>query len=248
VVDDLVVVPAGGGDPYVSLVAFDKKTGEKKWDAGDDFISYASPVVAELHGVRQIVSVNERTVSGHDIASGDVLWAFDWPGRSNTGPNVANAQVVSPDRVFVSKYYGGGGKLVEITRDDEGGFRPAELWHEKAVMETKFTNPVIHEGYIYGLSDGVLECVEVDSGDSMWKDRREGNFGHGQILLVDDLILALSEEGELALVEANPDELTILGRQQVLEGKTWNTFALCGKFLLVRNAEWAACYELTLDN
>lgn len=247
VVDDLVVVPAGGGGPYVSLVAFDKNTGEKKWDAGDDFISYASPVVSELHDVRQIVSVNERTVTGHDIASGEILWSFDWPGRSNTGPNVANAQVISPDLVFVSKYYGGGGKLMEIVDDGGGNFSAAERWHEPKVMQTKYTNPVIHEGYVYGLSDGVLECIELESGDSMWRERDVGNFGGGQLLLVGDLLLVLSDEGRMSLIEANPDEPVILGSEQMLEGKTWNNFALFGRHLLVRNAEWAACYALMTD-
>ena len=99
-------------------------------------------------------------------------------------------------------------------------------------------------GHVYGLSDGILECVELESGKRKWK---RGRYGHGQILGVRDLLLVQSETGDVLLVEANPDKLVELGRLPAIEGKSWNNLCLYGSLLLVRNAEEAACYELAIQ-
>ena len=111
-------------------------------------------------------------------------------------------------------------------------------------MKTKFTTPVLHDGYIYGLDDAMLQCLDVKTGKSMWK---EGRYNYGQVLLAGDLLLIQAENGEVAWVEATPSGHHELGRFAALEGKTWNNPALAGRFLLVRNDHEAACYELPLD-
>ena len=84
----------------------------------------------------------------------------------------------------------------------------------------------------------------ADKRPSEWKD---GHYQHGQILRVRDLLLVLCEPGEVVLVEAGPDRPNrVLGRFPALEGTTWNTIALSGPYLLVRNAREAACYRLPL--
>ena len=88
-----------------------------------------------------------------------------------------------------------------------------------------------------------MECVSLSNGDRRWK---RGRYGHGQIILVDDLILISAETGEVALVEASPERYRELGRFQAIEGKTWNNPALAGPYLLVRNDREAACYVLPL--
>src|SRR4029077_15397217 len=77
-VDDLVVVSLGKGDNS-SLAAYHKGTGEPAWRAGTDEASYCSPLLATLAGGRQVVMVNARSVTGHDPATGEVLWNYDWP-------------------------------------------------------------------------------------------------------------------------------------------------------------------------
>ena len=97
----------------------------------------------------------------------------------------------------------------------------------------------------YALSDGILECVEVDTGRRRWRDRR-GDYGPGQILLVGDVILVQAESGEVVMVEANPDRLVELGRIPALTDQTWNNLCLYDHYLLVRNSVEAACYDLPL--
>ena len=125
---------------------------------------------------------------------------------------------------------------------DKGGKLSAEtVWKNARVLKTKFTNVTIVGDHVYGLTDGIMECVRLEDGQSQW---RRGRYGHGQVLGVGNLILVLSEQGQLALVEANPQKHVELGRIDALDGKTWNSIALYGRLLLVRNAEQAACFEL----
>lgn len=245
IVDNLVVVPAGGRQDgeHASLIAYDKETGQEVWRVGTWQIGYASPSLVELCGVRQILIVNEDTVSGHDPATGKVLWDFAWPGSSAANANTSQAIVLPGDRVFVSKGYSQGATLQQVRRDGDGKFTVEQIWLNRSVIKTKFTNAVVSGDFIYALSDGVLECIEWSSGNRKWK---KGRYGHGQILLVGDVLLVLAESGEVALVAASPEQFTELTKFQAIEGKTWNNPALSGNLLLVRNAEEAACYELPL--
>lgn len=245
VYQDLVIVPGGGpsADKCVSLFAFDKATGKEVWRGGDQQISYSSPIVATFAGVQQIVIVNESTITGHDPADGKQLWLYQWFGSSTANASTAQPHVMSGDRLFVSKGYGGGMRLVGIKREDDQWL--AETLLEKtSVMKTKFTNVAILGDYAYALSDGVLECVAWETGKAKWK---KGRYGQGQILAVGDLLLVQCESGEVALVEANPDKFVELGKFQALEGKTWNNLCLYGSRLLVRNSDEAACYELATE-
>lgn len=246
IVDDFVVVPLGGPvkGPWVSLAAFDRMTGRLVWTGGDCQASYSSPLLATLAGERQILIVNQGYVSGHDPASGQELWKHPWPGSSNSNATVSQVVPVSNDRLLLSKGYGVGAKLLQVSRSSQGGWQVAEVWSNSRVLRTKFCNVVVQGAHVYGLSDGVLECVELASGQRVWK---AGRYGQGQILGVGDLLIVQTESGDVALVEATSAGHHELGRFAALEGKTWNNPSLYGRYLLVRNAEQAACYELALE-
>lgn len=247
IVGDRVVVPLGGRKDgnMVSLVAYDKGDGKLLWKGGNRQISYSSPCLAELADVEQILSVNEDTISGHDVDTGKTLWEYPWKGRTNMDPNVSQAVPLSSNRVFISKAYGGGSMLLHLTAGAGGEYSTQVLWKNSKLLKTKFTNVAIRGDFAYGLSDGILECVDWTGGDRQWKG---GRYGHGQLLLVNDLLLILSETGEVVLVKADPTHPNdVLGRLQAIEGLTWNTFALSGPHLLVRNAKEAACYKLPLE-
>ena len=244
VVGQMVVVPVGGprDGPKVTLAAFDTTTGQKVWEGGHEQAAYASPALATLAGVPQIVIVNESSVSGHSLATGEPLWQYPWPGQSNAAASTSQAVAVDEQRVLVSKGYGEGAELFRVTLA-AGKWHTERIWKEN-VLKTKLTNVVVHQGHIYGLDDGVLSCVELDTGRRRWK---RGRYGHGQILLAGDVLLVLSEAGELSMVEPVPDGQRVLGQLPVLDGKTWNNLCLYGPRLLVRNAEEAACYELPIS-
>jgi outer membrane protein assembly factor BamB len=235
-----------------SLVAFDGETGDVRWAAGSRKAAYASPIIAELAGERQIVIVNESYVTAHRARDGKVLWEHPWGSADDTTGSASQPVPLPGDRLFLSKGYGVGSSLLSISRDEDGEFAVEPLWKPaiKRVMKTKFCNVVVRDGYAYGLDDVLLECIELKTGNVKWKKRRSPEFGHGQILLVGDVILVLSETGELALVTATPERYNELASMQVLNDShvTWNNPAFAPPYLIMRNGREAACYRLPLKD
>jgi len=237
--DSLVIVNAGGQNGK-SLVAYHKDTGARIWSGGNNRAAYSSPFVAALAGVPQILIFNQNNVVSHDPASGKIFWEQAWPGGSEC---VAQPVPLPHDRVFVSSGYGIGCKLFQIQRGDSAGWQVALIW-ETNRLKAKFTNVIHRDGYIYGLDDGILVCLDLANGERKWK---AGRYGHGQMISIDDLLLIQAESGDVVLVEANPESYKELSRFAALSGKTWNNPALAGNYLLVRNDREAACYELPLE-
>jgi outer membrane protein assembly factor BamB len=116
-------------------------------------------------------------------------------------------------------------------------------------MKSKFSNVVFRDDVAYGLDDVLLECMQLETGQVRWKERRQPAFGHGQIMLVGETILVLSETGELALVKATPDGYHEYASLQALDAAnpTWNNPAFAAPYLLIRNSREAACYRLPLN-
>lgn len=241
-----VIVPLGlaadgdGGLEGASLIALDAVNGEEIWRKGRHQVSYASPTVMTLAGVRQIVMVCENEVCGHDADSGDELWRHPWLGSSSGNASCSQPIDAGRDRVFLSKGYAHGSALIEVKRNG-AQWSVAEVWHHLTVMKTKFTNAVLFEGHVYGLDDSILSCVNLETGKRMWK---RGRYGHGQVLRAGEQLLVQAESGEVALVALDPREFRQLARFDAVSGKTWNNPCLYGNYLLVRNAEQAACYLL----
>ncbi len=236
--NDLVIVSAGGPGGK-SLVAYNKDDGKLVWSAGDDASSYASPTLMTLCGQPQIVMVNQTMTSGHDPSDGHILWEHVWPEQGIASPNVAQPIAVGDDRILLTKGYGVGSTLWQIKRNGDAWSVEA-LWKTNN-LKTKMTNAVIRDGYAYGLDEGTLCCIDVATGKKKWKRSR---FGHGQVLLVGDLLLVQSEDGQVALVEASPKKYTELTRLAVVDGQSWNYPALSGRRLVVRTEREVACYEL----
>lgn len=246
ITDKLVIVPGGGKKgEYCSLIAYDKVTGEERWRGGNQQISYSSPVMADLLKQKQILIVNEATVSGHNPGTGVKLWSYPWPGNSNRDANVSQVVPLTKNRLLLSKGYREGATVIELSRPALGKpIQVKKIWSNSRVLLTKFTNVVIWQGYAYGLSNGILECVDLATGKRSWK---QGRYGNGQILRVKNMLLVLSERGKLSLVQLSPTKTNdVKGNLQALNGKTWNNLALYENKLLLRNATEAVCYELNI--
>ena len=242
IVDDKVVVSVGATDDH-SLVAFNCESGKEAWAGGTRRSSYASPVLTEIAGVRQILVVNEDYLTSHDAASGEVLWEHEWPGNSDGNASTSQPVPVGEDRVFLSKGYGIPSQLIQVTREADGKWASERVW-SKPVLRTKMGNVVVRDGVVYGIDDIDMDAADLDTGKRHWKKRRRPELGHGQIMLVGDKILVISESGELVLLAVDQKKYRELAKFQAIEGVTWNNPALSGNYLLIRNAEQAACYKL----
>lgn len=251
VVDDLVIVNPGAQTEEQkgqAVRAYDRKTGQLKWAAGNHPAGYASPQLAELDGVRQVLIFDGHGLAGHDLASGSQLWRFAWPTMQ--GINVAQPLVLDRTRLVISSGYNVGGALLDIKRDGTE-WKVTEVWRTKSsVMRSKFCTPVVQGDYAYGLNDGFLECVDLKTGKQLWKDDRKPKkgegYGHGQLLLVDEHLLVLTEFGELVLVKYSTERFFEVGRFDALKRgkKTWCNPTIVGNTVYVRNEEEMAAIQL----
>lgn len=232
------------GKSGISLAAYDKLTGRRYWRTGKWPATYSSPQLAKLNGLEQILVHNNKGIEAHDLEKGELLWSYEWTNNEST---ICSQPIVVPgseNRILLSIGYGTGSVLLKV----DGA--PGEKWSAKPIwtskeMKTKFTTAVIHEGFIYGLDDGILACVDLETGKRRWK---RGRYQHGQLLLVGEWLLIQAEAGDLVLVRANPEKLEEVGRIPALTGKTWNNPALGRDHLVVRNDHEVMCFRIVPDN
>src|SRR5690606_23101873 len=135
---------------------------------------------------------------------------------------------------LVGKAYGTGSGVFEVVLDGDG-FAVQERWARSSVLKTKFTHACIADGFAYGLSDGLLECVDVSTGKRAWAQPRGDRYGHGQVILVEDTLIVQTEAGEVAFVAARNDRFEELAKLPGLASKSWNVPSSAGRYLAVRN-------------
>ncbi len=242
VYDNMVLVNPGnqkGSADSRSITAFDAATGEPRFGGGELIAGYASPVLATLDGVSQLLIFDGAGLAGFDKSDANELWRTPW--KSDFNINAAQPVVLDDNRVLISSATGAA--VFQIAKSDEG-WSVDEVW-KTTRMKCGYSCPIAYEGYVYGIDENILACVDLSNGKRIWKDR-QGQFGHGQILLSGDLLIVLGETGELALVEATPEAYRELGRIQAIEGKTWNNPTLVGNRIFVRNHLEMAAYDLPL--
>ena len=239
IVDNTVIVLPGGSNGQ-SIVGYDRLSGKRVWSALGDKQAYSSPMLVTLNGVRQLLVVSATRMMGVVPGDGKVLWEYPFP--TYNGINAAQPLVIGDNRVFVSASYGAGCAMVELSRDGER-FAVRELWRNSR-MKNRFSGSVLHDGVIYGLDEGILAALDVETGELKWKG---GRYGYGQVLLAGNNLIVLTEDGDLALVRATPDRHQELTRFPVLEGKTWNVPAIAGGYLLVRNLAEMAAFDLRVN-
>jgi outer membrane protein assembly factor BamB len=237
VVDDNVIVTPGGQNGK-SVLAYNRRTGRQAWSALDDSAAYSSPMLVTLAGVRQILVFSASRLTGITPERGDLLWEFPW--TTQYGVNASQPLLLDDRRVFVSTGYGTGAAAIELTPAADGRWTVKELWRTNR-MKNQFTSSVLHDGFIYGLDEAILACLDAATGELKWKG---GRYGYGQVTLASGHLIVLTEGGELALVRATPESHQEIARFQAIEGKSWNHPALEGGFLLVRNLAEMAAFDL----
>ena len=240
--DDAVIVAASG-----IPAAYQLATGEKLWigPKGGGGESYSSPhrlpVVGLEGGERadQVLLLRPEGLLGLDPETGAELWSHEWGGVPIVQPAITD-----DGDVLVAVSDRSGLRRLSLERDGSG-WRLEEDW-TSIRLKPYFNDFVVHRGRAYGFDGRILACVDLSNGERVWKG---GRYGNGQLVLLEDqdLLLVLSEDGELALVKASPDGYEEVAKVEALEGKTWNHPVLVGDVLLVRNSEEMAAFRLAQE-
>jgi outer membrane protein assembly factor BamB len=231
--EDVVIVAVSG-----QLAAYDRATGAPRWFGPRGGVSYSSPHLWTANGVVQVLLLNGAGATSVTPANGKLLWEYTWPGN----PIVQPALTADGD-ILISVGDQSGIRRVTVA-PGPSGWRVEERWRSIG-LKPYFNDLVVHGGHAFGFDGAILACIDLKDGKRKWKG---GRYGHGQLVLLpdQDLLLVLSEEGELALVKAVPDGFTEVARIPAIEGKTWNHPVLAGDVLLARNGEQMAAFRLSL--
>ena len=238
VTDKHVVIFTGGAEGQ-AVIAYDKTSGTKAWCGGAHAGGYSSAHLAAIGGAPQIVVTSGFGVQAFEPASGALLWQNEW--RTKMNPRVVQPMVVDGGRaVLVGTAEGKGTRYIEVGQTDTG-WTAKEKWTSRE-FRPYFNDYVLHRGYCYGFDGDMFVCIDAATGKRRWKGPKYG----GQVLLVEnsDVLIVLSEKGEVVAVRAEPSAFEELAKFQAIEGKTWNHPVIANGRLFVRNAEEAACYAL----
>jgi len=233
VVDDVVIVAVAG-----QLVAYDVATGKPRWSGPAGGASYSSPHRVTIDGVTQVLLMSGTGATSVAPADGTVLWEHRWKGF----PLVQPALTADGD-VLITASGESGVRRIAVAHGPDG-WTAKERWTALG-LKPYFNDFVVHEGHAFGFDGRILASIDLADGQRKWKG---GRYGNGQLVLLpdQDVLLVLSEDGELALVGATPGQYTELARFKAIEGKTWNHPVLAGDVLLVRNGEEMAAFRLPL--
>jgi outer membrane protein assembly factor BamB len=231
VVNDVVIVAVAG-----QLVGYDLDTGKPRWFGPAGGASYSSPQVVTIAAVTQVLLMSSAGVTSVSPVDGKRLWEHSWHGF----PIVQPALIADSD-LLIAAGADSGTRRITIAHGPDG-WTTERRWGS-AGLKPYFNDFVVHEGHAFGFDGRILACIDLEDGKRKWKG---GRYGNGQLILLPEqhLLLVLSEEGELALVRATPDQFTEIARFKALEGKTWNHPVLVGNVLLVRNGEEMAAFRL----
>ena len=237
VVDGVVIVAAAG-----KLAAYELATGKPRWFGPNGGDGYSSPQLFTIDGVAQILLMSGHGAASVAPADGTVLWDYPW----ESGTRIVQPALTSDgDVLLIAMGAAGGTGMRRIAvAHGPGGWTVAERW-TSAGLKPYFNDFVVHNGYAFGFDGSILACIDLKDGKRKWKG---GRYGNGQLVVLpdQDVLLVLSEEGELALVAAAPDQFKELARFPAIEGKTWNHPVLVGDRLLVRNGQEMAAFRLPL--
>ncbi|HKU72851.1 MAG TPA: PQQ-binding-like beta-propeller repeat protein [Pyrinomonadaceae bacterium] len=232
VVNDLVIVATAG-----NLVAYETATGNPRWRGPAGGSGYSSPQLVTVNGIQQVVLLRSTGVLSVSLTDGKVLWEHPWGGEPIVQPAVADN-----GDLLISVSQASGLRRLTVGQGS-GGWTAQERWTTEDINPW-FNDFVVHKGHAFGFDGSELVCVNLDDGKLKWRGKQ---YGYGQLVLLpeQDVLIVLSEKGELALAKATPDQFTELGHLQALEGKTWNHPVVVGDILLVRNDHEMAAYRLS---
>lgn len=234
----------GGGGPGESLLCISPKTGDVVWKAFDERITHATPVAATIQGQQQVIFFLQSGLLAVEPNTGKELWRYKFDFKIST----AASPVVIGDIVYCSAGYGVGGGAVRISKEGMG-LKASEIYRIRGDKEiaNHWSTPVAYQGHLYGMfqfkeyGGGPVKAVDAQTGNVKWTEK---GFGPGNIILADKQLIALSDAGELVLIDPTPTGYKEAGRAKILSGKCWSTPVLSNGRIFARSTTEAVCVEV----
>lgn len=244
VVDDRVIIHAGGADGAV--VAFAVRDGKLLWKSGSGHAGYSSPVLVDVAGTTQVVSVTGTVVIGIDPLSGQPLWTY--PFETDYGCNTASPVSVDGG-IFISAGENHGSVLLDV-KNANGTFTATERWKSldsKSVMRNEWQTSIVIGDFLYGFDNvgaagpvSHFSCIEAKTGKAVWQQSR---FGKGNLVYADGKFFLTTIEGELVIAKADAKGFKETSRVQLV-GKNRQTLSIANGYGYLRDDNEVVCVEL----
>jgi outer membrane protein assembly factor BamB len=233
----VIVSPGGRG---AGMVALDKLTGKTVWVSKElsDEAGYSSPIVADVQGVRTIMTLTGQAGVGVRASDGKLMWRHT--AVSNGTANIATP-VFHDNKVFYTSNYGTGGALLAL-RAQNGEVRAEEVYFTRD-MQNHHGGVVVVNGYLYGFHNAILTCMEFATGKVMWRNR---SVGKGSLAYADGSLYLWSENNVVGLADASPTAYRETGRFRMAE-QGWPSWAhpvVSGGRLYIRDQGILTAYNI----
>jgi outer membrane protein assembly factor BamB len=237
------LVFVGGGGQGQSLLGLDKATGKVVWKSENERITHATPIAATILGQRQIIFFTQSGLVSVQPNDGKVLWRHKFPYRTST----AASPIAAGDIVYCSAGYDVGSMAARVSKEGNE-WKTTELWRASGNrICNHWSTPIELNGYLYGMfgfkqhKTGPVKCVELATGKEMWS---QNGFGPGNLIAVGPNLLALSDAGDLVLIDPSPNAYKEMARTHALEGKCWSTPIVSSGRIYARSSTEAVCLDV----
>jgi outer membrane protein assembly factor BamB len=217
-----------------TTICIKKDTGDLVWKTKTEKPGYGSPVPFKSGDKTLLATFKASGLVVNDSKDGAQIAVFKW----NTSYDVnAATPIIEGNNIFISSGYGRGCALVALSGDK------LTKTYENKEMQNQYTTSVLHEGHIYGMSDGSrLKCINLATGKTIWQ---ETDIKAGGLILADGKLIIMADKGKVHIVEASPKGFNELAQASVLSGECWTAPSLSNGLLFVRNTNGnAACIDL----
>ena len=208
-----------GGHNQGALTAFDVNTGAVKWSWNGDGPGYGSPIVADLGGVRQIVTITQGKLVGVNAVTGALLWE-----RPHVSPNFTNS--ITPVLAGENLIVWGNGPVSSVRVARRDGQWAAETVWENADLPGRMSNGVFSRNVMFGLTSrnmGQYYAVDTSTGKVLWtsEGRQAANVA---LAMAGNVLFSLQNDGQLVVLRASTTAFEVLRRYKVAEPETFTTW------------------------
>lgn len=251
--DRLICTPGAKG---AEVAALDKRTGKVIWTSqsptdwggtrGKEGAGYSSIVVSNGAGVKQYVQLAGRGIISVAADDGRVLWTYN---KVANGTANIPTPIIAGDYVFCSSGYGTGSALLKLSKNG-AGVKADEIYFLKADELQNHHGGMVKVGdYIYcghGHNNGFPMCVEMATGKRMWEENRGAGTGSAAVIYADDRLYFRYENGEMALIAAEPEKYELISHFKLhsVKGRSWPHPAIADGKLYIRDQETLLCYDI----
>jgi outer membrane protein assembly factor BamB len=240
IVDRGLVIFHVGGNNAGALTAFDVNTGNVRWSWDGDGPSYGSPILAEIDGTRQIITLTQRRLIGVDAATGTLLWE-----RPFTTPSVTNAQTPSlSGRTLILGDASHPLEAFTVTKKDSKWITDVAWSNPDVPM--RLSNAALVETMLVGISTrnaGQYFAVDPATGRTLWTSP-ERQAAQAAIVTAGSVWFSLEDDGELLVVRTSATAFEPLQRYKVSDTPTWSPPAISGSRVFIKDQNTLALWTM----